>query len=123
MWTKAPGAAGFITGMESMKKEKNKNSRKTAAARQSKRTILGITAVVCVLMAVLLVQGSSLQGKLAANENREQELQQQIDAEQQRTEEIEDLQDYMKSDEYAEKTAREKLGLVKDGEILFKEAD
>lgn len=29
----------------------------------------------------------------------------------------------MKSDEYAEKTAREKLGLVKDGEILFKEAD
>lgn len=123
MWTKAPGAAGFITGMESMKKEKNKNSRKTAAARQSKRTILGITAVVCVLMAVLLVQGSSLRGKLAANENREQELQQQIDAEQQRTEEIEDLQDYMKSDEYAEKTAREKLGLVKDGEILFKEAD
>ena len=103
-----------------MKKEKNKNSRKTAAARQSKRTILGITAVVCVLMAV---QGSSLRGKLAANENREQELQQQIDAEQQRTEEIEDLQDYMKSDEYAEKTAREKLGLVKDGEILFKEAD
>ena len=123
MWTKAPGAAGFITGMESMKKEKNKNSRKTAAAQQSKRTILGITAVVCVLMAVLLVQGSSLRGKLAANENREQELQQQIDAEQQRTEEIEDLQDYMKSDEYAEKTAREKLGLVKDGEILFKEAD
>ena len=123
MWTKAPGAAGFITGMESMKKDKNKNSRKTAAARQNKRTILGITAVVCVLMAVLLVQGSSLRGKLAANENREQELQQQIDAEQQRTEEIEDLQDYMKSDEYAEKTAREKLGLVKDGEILFKEAD
>ena len=123
MWTKAPGAAGFITGMESMKKEKNKNSRKTAAARQSKRTILGITAVVCVLMAVLLVQGSSLRGKLAANENREQELQQQIDAEQQRTEEIEDLQDYMKSDEYAEKTAREKLGLVKDGENLFKEVD
>ena len=79
--------------------------------------------MVCVLMAVLLVQGSSLRGKLAANENREQELQQQIDAEQQRTEEIEDLQDYMKSDEYAEKTAREKLGLVKDGEILFKEAD
>ena len=106
-----------------MKKEKNKNSRKTAAARQSKRTILRITAVVCDLMAVLLVQGSSLRGKLAANENREQELQQQIDAEQQRTEEIEDLQDYMKSDEYAEKTAREKLGLVKDGEILFKEAD
>ena len=59
-------------------------------------------------MAVLLVQGSSLRGKLAANENREQELQQQIDAEQQRTEEIEDLQDYMKSDEYAEKNRQGK---------------
>mgnify|MGYP001852424760 FL=1 len=29
----------------------------------------------------------------------------------------------MQSDEYAEKVAREKLGLVKDGEILFKEAE
>ena len=115
-------AVCLIKRMAAMKKEKSKNSRKTAAARQNRRTILGITAVVCVLMAVLLVQGQSLRGKLAANENREQQLQQQIDGENQRTEDIGELKEYMQSDEYAEKIARDKLGLVKDGEILFKES-
>ena len=104
-----------------MKREKSKNSRKTAADRRNKRTILGITAVVCVLMVMLLVRGQSLKEKLAANEIRKQNLQEQIDAEEQRTDEIDKMKDYIQSDEYAEKIAREKLGLVKDGEILFKE--
>ena len=104
-----------------MKREKSKNSRKTAAARRNKRTILGITAVVCVLMVMLLVRGQSLKEKLAANEIRKQNLQEQIDAEEQRTDEIDKMKDYIQSNEYAEKIAREKLGLVKDGEILFKE--
>ena len=30
--------------------------------------------------------------------------------------------EYMQTDEYIEKTAREKLGMVKDNEILFKES-
>ena len=85
--------------------------------------MLGITAVVCVLMAVILVQGQNLNRKLAANERRTEELQQQIQDENQRTESIEEMREYMQSDEYAEKVAREKLGLVKDGEILFKEAE
>ena len=32
------------------------------------------------------------------------------------------LKEYMQTDEYIEKTAREKLGMVKDNEILFKES-
>ena len=59
----------------------------------------------------------------AANEQKTVELQQQIESENQRTEDIDNMQEYMQSDEYAEKVAREKLGLVKDGEILFKEAE
>lgn len=74
-------------------------------------------------MAVILVQGQNLNRKLAANERRTEELQQQIQDENQRTESIEEMREYMQSDEYAEKVAREKLGLVKDGEILFKEAE
>lgn len=106
-----------------MKKEKSKNSRRAARARQNRRTMLGITAVVCVLMAVILVQGQRLSSRLAANEQKTVELQQQIESENQRTEDIDNMQEYMQSDEYAEKVAREKLGLVKDGEILFKEAE
>ena len=35
--------------------------------------------------------------------------------------EIEETKEYMQSDEYAEKVARDKLGLVKNNEIVFKE--
>ena len=38
-----------------------------------------------------------------------------------RTQEIEDLKQYMLTDEYAEQAAREKLGLVKENEIIFQE--
>ncbi len=69
------------------------------------------------------MQGQRLSSRLAANEQKTVELQQQIESENQRTEDIDNMQEYMQSDEYAEKVAREKLGLVKDGEILFKEAE
>ena len=47
-------------------------------------------------------------------------LSQQIEEEQARTQEIEDLKQYMLTDEYAEQAAREKLGLVKENEIIFR---
>ncbi len=43
--------------------------------------------------------------------------------EQARTEEIKELKEYMQTDEYAEQAAREKLGLVKENEIIFQEAN
>ena len=39
------------------------------------------------------------------------------------TEDISEMQEYMQSDEYLEKVAKDKLGLVKDGEIIFKESN
>ena len=43
-----------------------------------------------------------------------------IEDEQARTEEIDKLKRYMETDEYAEEVARERLGLVKDNETVFK---
>ena len=54
---------------------------------------------------------------------REQELQQQIDAENARTEELKELETYTKTKKYAEEVAKDKLGLVYDNEIIFKEED
>ena len=85
--------------------------------------MIGITFVVCVLMVALLIQGQKLNGKLSANEQRTSELEQQIEDENQRTEDISEMQEYMQSDEYLEKVAKDKLGLVKDGEIIFKESN
>jgi cell division protein DivIC len=106
-----------------MKKGKRKNSREAANAHRNKMTMIGITFVVCLLMITLLVQGHRLNANASANERREAELEQQIEQENQRTEEIQELEEYMKSDEYLEKEAKDKLGLIDDGEIIFKESD
>ena len=106
-----------------MKITKNRNSRKAARAHRNKVTMIGITSVVCLLMVILLVQGQRLNAQASANEQRMAELEQQIEDENQRTQEIGDLEEYMQSDEYLEKVAKDKLGLIKDGEIIFKESD
>ena len=59
----------------------------------------------------------------SSNQQRTSELEQQIENENQRTEDISEMQEYMQSDEYLEKVAKDKLGLVKDGEIIFKESN
>ena len=105
-----------------MKKTKNRNSRKAARAHRNKVTMIGITSVVCLLMVILLVQGQRLNAQASATEQRMAELEQQIEDENQRTQEIGDLEEYMQSDEYLEKVAKDKLGLIKDGEIIFKES-
>ena len=48
-------------------------------------------------------------------------ISEEIKKEEERTKEIEETKEYMQSDEYAEKVARDKLGLVKNNEIVFKE--
>ena len=83
--------------------------------------MLAITLVALVLLAVMLVSGHNLQQKITDNNARIAGLQEQIEEEEQRTTEIEELQEYMKSDKYLEQTAKEKLGFVKDGKIIFKE--
>ena len=67
-------------------------------------------------------KGISLQQKVNANASRLSSLDSQIEEEKQRTDDITALKEYMQTDEYIEKTAREKLGMVKDNEILFKES-
>ena len=48
------------------------------------------------------------------------QLQNKIDAEEARTQDIADLEAYMQTDEYAEQVCKDKLGLVYEDEIIFK---
>ena len=108
-----------------MKKRRTAAKRKNTKARrtdtQNKAAMIGISGVVSLLVIALLYQGTSLQKKIEANEVRKTQIAEAYAAEQKRTEEIEQLQEEMQSDEYYEKIAKEKIGLVKDNEILFKE--
>ncbi len=83
--------------------------------------MFGISLIVLILMLSLMAQSRELQESLAGYETRAEALSQQIEDEKARTEEIEALKEYMLTDEYTEEAAREKLGLVKENEIIFQE--
>lgn len=83
--------------------------------------MLAIAAVVLILLGGLMTESRKLEGRLAVYDAKAATLEQQIEDEKARTKEIEELKEYMQTDEYAEETARERLGLVKDNEIVFKE--
>ena len=85
--------------------------------------MVGISLIVLGLLLSLMVQSRDLKESLAGYETRAEALSQQLEEEQARTEEIKELKEYMQTDEYAEQAAREKLGLVKDNEIIFQEAN
>lgn len=83
--------------------------------------MLVIALIVLVLLGWLTMESRNLQSRLAVYDARAAELEEQIEDETERTEEIKELKEYMQTDEYAEEVAREKLGLVKENEIVFQE--
>ena len=72
-------------------------------------------------MAGIAVIALVLLGSLDYYDSKAVALEKSIDSEKERTKEIETEKEYMKTDEYVEEAAREKLGLVKDNEIVFQE--
>lgn len=86
-----------------------------------------LLTVFFVLLAVLslgvgmFVAGLRLKNTISRNNQLQTELNRQIEEEKHRTEEIKAMKTYFQSDEYKEKIAREKAGLVKENEILFEE--
>ena len=110
-------------GQPEVKRERKRRKRSNSGQRQIRGAMLGITFVVCSLMVALLVQGRALDQRLAAKRQQSADLDAQISQEEDRTQEITDLQEYMQSDEYLEQVAKDKLGRVRDGEIIFKESD
>ena len=69
------------------------------------------------------MQSQTLRNRLAVYDARAASLEESIEDEKARTEEIDELKEYMQTDEYVEEVARDKLGLVKDNEIVFKEEE
>ena len=88
--------------------------------QQHKRSILGISAVIMLLVMVVSVSSISLQAKNKEYIAQEKELESSIREEKDRAEEISELEDYVGTDEYIEQTAKDKLGLVHENEIIFK---
>lgn len=94
--------------------------------RKNFRKHLGSVAIAGVVVLMLIfvsVASLSLRAKNENNQERIEELQAQIEAENQKTEEIEEYKKYVKTKKYAEEVAKDKLGLVYEDEIIFKAED
>ena len=89
--------------------------------RQNRLAMFLVTTVVLMLLLVVGTKSVEFKAKQRVYEAREQVLLEQIAEEEKRTEEIEEFRKYTKTKKYAEEVAKDKLGLVYDGEILFKE--
>ena len=78
----------------------------------NRMALLGITLVVACLAVVINAKGASLRRMDLEYKVRQENLQAQLEAESKRADELEDYKVYVKTKEYAEEVAKEKLGLV-----------
>ncbi len=89
---------------------------KKELTKKEKRIVAGVFAVA---MTAMLVKGVMQQPQIIQNEDKIAELHSQIDYEKKRMAEVDELKQKVDTDEYIEKVAREKLGLIKNDEIVF----
>lgn len=99
-------------------------ARKKVAYRkrhQNRFSMFLVTLVVLMIMVVVAVDSVELHRKIDEQTSKETELLAQKEAEEVRAEEIEEYRKYTQTKRYVEEVAKDKLGLVYEGEILFKE--
>lgn len=102
-----------------MKKTKKRSVRARRRVLQHKLSILLISGVVLILGITLSVASVSSRAKNRDLKLQEAELEEQLEAEKAKSEEIDELEEYVGTDEYVEDVAKDKLGLVYPNEILF----
>ena len=100
------------------KSKKQKNKRKIA---NNYIGMAAISGVALILLGSLAVESVNMRGQVAVYDARAAELEEKIENEKERTKEIDAQKEYMETDEYAAEVARDRLGLVKDNEIVFED--
>ena len=88
---------------------------------QNRFSMFLVSLVVLMIMVVVAVRSVELQQKIEGYDTQIASLNAQIEAENARAEEIEEYRKYTQTKAYVEEVAKDKVGLVYEGEILFKE--
>lgn len=96
-----------------------RNTRKS----QNRVSVILILLVLIMLIIVVSVGRHNIKVKQEQYNKREEQLIEQIADEEKRAEEIEEYGKYTKTKKFAEEVAKEKLGLVNENEIVFKEEE
>ncbi|MCI8508935.1 MAG: septum formation initiator family protein [Lachnospiraceae bacterium] len=100
-----------------MRKLSRKRRRKKR--KQNSKGISIIVFVVIIFCAAVGIRTYALKNQSEELAKRQAALEKQMESEEQRTKELEELEKYMKTKKYVEEVAKEKLGLVYPDEILI----
>jgi cell division protein DivIC len=85
--------------------------------------ILAAVFILAALVGMIWFKSANLNKKISAGEKKLNALQEKTSDEKDRSKEISELKERMKSDDYKEQIAKDQLGLIRDGEIIFKKSD
>lgn len=95
-------------------------SRRKGGRRRS-NGMISISIIVLIFLIVMGVQIVKLSNQEKNYAKQESQLLDRLNEESQRTEDLTKLEQYMKTIQYVEDVAKNKLGLVYDNEIIYKE--
>lgn len=94
--------------------------RKTKSKKRISRfTVTGVIIFCVVTCGILVYNGSALMEQEKEYEKQITQLKKEKKEADKRAEELKEYEKYVKTDEYIEEVAREKLGLVYKDEIIF----
>lgn len=82
-----------------------------------------VTLVLLMITGAVAVKRLELKQKIEDYSVREEQLLRELEEEKARTAEIEEYRKYTQTKKFVEEVAKDKLGLVYEEEILFKEVD
>ena len=88
---------------------------------QNRLSVFMAILVMLVILGAVGIRGIFLKNRLQEYDEKIEELQSSIAQEQRRAEEIEEYSKYVETNEFVEEYARDKLGLVREDEIIFKD--
>lgn len=107
-------------GVTCAMKQKKKPAHVKPKPKDKKAAVLRVLFIA--LLCFMVVRGVMQQPQITKNKAQIAQLQEQISYEEKRMEEVDSLKSKVNTDEYIEKVAREKLGLVKANEKIFVDA-
>ena len=91
--------------------------------QQNKMAMILVTVVFLIMFTVVGIKSIEMKKRVSELSSRESELTEEIKQEQARSDELDQYEKYTQTKKYVEDVAKDKLGLVHDGEIIFKESD
>ncbi len=100
-----------------------KNKRKVNRRKKTSTGRIYVAIIMLFMIAVMAVQVIRLYNKNQELKKQEANLQSELDAANEKSEQIKEQEDYVGTDEYIENEASQKLGLTYDNWIIFRQED